>query len=184
MDDSKKNIYLTFDDGPIPQITEWVLQLLKEYNAEATFFCIGDNVRKYPEVYKQLINSPHSIGNHTMHHLNGWLTDNRTYNKDVGESEKYISSELFRPPYGKIRLSQIRNLKAKYHIVMWDVLSKDYDTTLKGEQCFARVKNGVGNGSIVVFHDSVKAESRLRYALPKTLEYFSERNFSFRAIKL
>jgi peptidoglycan/xylan/chitin deacetylase (PgdA/CDA1 family) len=182
INDKKKNIYLTFDDGPIPVITDWVLQLLDQYNAKATFFCIGDNVRKHTDIYRRLLHSQHSIGNHTMNHLNGWKTNNQTYIDNVRECEKFVSTTLFRPPYGKIRMRQIFALKRNYKIVMWDVLSKDYDQSLTGDQCFVRIKNETRNGSIIVFHDSLKAESRLRYALPKTLDYFSKEGFTFKAI--
>ncbi len=179
---TKPVIYLTFDDGPIPEVTPWVLDQLKQYDAQATFFCIGDNVRKHPDVMKLVIEFGHSTGNHTMHHLNGFMTQNKNYFKDVEECKKYVHSDLFRPPYGKIRLSQIRRLKSEFRIVMWDVLSKDYDVNMTGEQCFERIRKSTKPGSIIVFHDSLKAEKRLRFALPETLKYFSERGYSFRGI--
>jgi peptidoglycan/xylan/chitin deacetylase (PgdA/CDA1 family) len=175
-------IYLTFDDGPIPEITPWVLEQLKLYNAKATFFCIGDNVRKHPDVMKAVIDAGHSIGNHTMHHLNGFLTLNKNYFKDIEACREFVTSKLFRPPYGKIRLSQIKKLKNNFRIIMWDVLSKDYDISLTGAQCFQRVKNNSGPGSIIVFHDSLKAENRLRFVLPATLKYFSEKGYTFQKI--
>ncbi len=177
-----KTIYLTFDDGPIPEITPWVLKTLDEFNALATFFCIGDNVMKHPDLLKLLLNSKHSIGNHTMHHLNGWQSKNKKYFSDISECKQLINSELFRPPFGKIKLSQVWKLKKEYRIIMWDVLSKDYDTSLTGEDCFENVRRNTKNGSIIVFHDSLKAEKRLRFALPQTLKYFSKHGYSFAAL--
>jgi peptidoglycan/xylan/chitin deacetylase (PgdA/CDA1 family) len=178
----EKILYLTFDDGPIPVVTPWVLETLREYSATATFFCVGENVKKHPEVMKELKNSHHSIGNHTMNHLNGWKTPNEKYYSNIDECKKYIQSELFRPPYGKIKISQMNFLKKDFKIIMWDVLSRDYDTSISGEQCFENVKQNAGKGSIVVFHDSLKAEARLRIALPATLKYFSELGFSFKSL--
>jgi peptidoglycan/xylan/chitin deacetylase (PgdA/CDA1 family) len=175
-------LYLTFDDGPIPEVTPWVLDLLEQYNATATFFCVGDNAKKYPGLMKRLNESGHSTGNHTMHHLNGFVTKNKNYFTDVDECKKYVHSEVFRPPYGKIKFSQIYHLKNKFRIIMWDVLSKDYDLTMTGEQCFDRVKKFARSGSIIVFHDSLKAEERLRYVLPETLKYFSKNGFRFSSI--
>jgi peptidoglycan/xylan/chitin deacetylase (PgdA/CDA1 family) len=176
---SENVIYLTFDDGPIPGITPWVLQELKSYNARATFFCIGDNVRKNPDVYAQIDPEIHAIGNHTMHHLKGWNTTNKSYYNDVEEAEKFIHSALFRPPYGQIRLSQMQHLSRKYNIIMWDVLSKDYDESVDGEYCYQRVIKNAKPGSIIVFHDSIKAEKRLRHVLPKVLKYYSEKGWRF-----
>ncbi len=178
----EKKIFLTFDDGPIPEVTPWVLNTLNEYNALATFFCIGDNARKYPELINLLKKSNHRIGNHTMHHLKGWQTSNKEYYNDIYECRKLITSNLFRPPYGKIKLTQSWHLKKEFRIIMWDVLSKDYDTNLSGEECFENVKKNTRNGSIIVFHDSLKAENRLRIALPATLKYFSDRGYSFAAL--
>ena len=178
----EKKIFLTFDDGPIPEVTPWVLNILKEYKALATFFCIGDNARKYPDLISLLKKSNHTIGNHTMYHLKGWKTSNMKYYNDIYECKKFVNSNLFRPPYGKIKLTQSRYLKKEFRIIMWDVLSKDYDSTLSGEECFENVKKNTRNGSIIVFHDSLKAENRLRIALPATLKYFSERGYSFAAL--
>jgi peptidoglycan/xylan/chitin deacetylase (PgdA/CDA1 family) len=178
----EKIIYLTFDDGPIPVVTEWVLETLSKFNAKATFFCIGDNIKKHPDIFEKLKQSGHTIGNHTMNHLNGWKTENKTYFDNVNECNRYITTRIFRPPYGRIKSKQIMELKKQFNIIMWDVLSKDYDTCLTGEQCFNRVRSQSRAGSIIVFHDSLKAESRLRYALPATLEYFSQRGFKFGTI--
>lgn len=178
----EKIIYLTFDDGPIPEATPWVLDKLNEYNAKATFFCVGENARKNPVILERLIAEKHTVGNHTMNHLNGWKVNTNDYVSNIADCSKYVSSDLFRPPYGKIRLSQIRLVKKKYKIIMWNVLSKDYDITLNGKQCFDIVKKKSKAGSIVVFHDSIKAKSRLVEALPATLEYFSKLGYRFHAL--
>ncbi len=178
----EKTLYLTFDDGPVPEVTPWVLKTLDEFNASASFFCIGDNIKKHPGLMALLKNSKHSIGNHSMHHLNGWQTQNKKYYSDISECKQFVNSELFRPPYGKIKLSQVWHLKKEFRIIMWDVLSRDYDVSLTGEECFENVKKNTRNGSIIVFHDSLKAEKRLRFALPATLKYFSELGYSFAAI--
>ncbi|MFC7357882.1 polysaccharide deacetylase family protein [Jejudonia soesokkakensis] len=170
---SEPKIYLTFDDGPIPEVTPWVLDLLKEYNAKATFFCIGENVQKHPEIYNRIIAEGHSVGNHTFHHLNGWKTNTSTYIEDVSKAAEYIDSKLFRPPYGRITSNQAKQLKKKgYRIIMWDVLSYDFEASVSEEKCLHNVLNNIENGSIVVFHDSVKAEKNLRYVLPKVLNIF------------
>jgi peptidoglycan/xylan/chitin deacetylase (PgdA/CDA1 family) len=178
-----KTLYLTFDDGPIPEITPWVLETLNEYNAKATFFCIGNNSKKNPGLMKMLRDSKHSIGNHTMNHVNGWKTKNENYFSDIYECSNYVDSKLFRPPYGKIKYSQSRFLKNNYRIIMWSVLSKDYDLSLNEQECFNRVKRNTTDGSIIVFHDSLKAEKKLRFALPETLKYFSGLGYTFSAIE-
>lgn len=179
----KKELYLTFDDGPIPELTPWVLNLLTFYQAKATFFCVGENVRKYPEVFNQIKLHGHSIGNHTMNHLNGWKTPKDVYLKNVKKGNEFIHSNLFRPPYGKLRFTQLQELKKDFEIVMWDVLSSDYDRNHSGTDCFEHLKNNARNGSIIVFHDSIKAEQNLRIALPLTLDYFSKQGFVFKSIK-
>jgi len=178
----KKEVFLTFDDGPIPEVTPWVLETLKAYDAKATFFCVGDNVRKNKRFYQMILEQGHKVGNHTMNHLNGWMNFNKTYFENIGLCKELVDSDLFRPPYGKIKPSQIIRLKKNYRIVMWDVLSKDYDADLSGEQCFDRIRKNCKPGSIVVFHDSIKAEKRLRYALPKSLEYLKQQGFTFSSI--
>ena len=177
-----KILYLTFDDGPIPEVTPWVLEELKKRNIKATFFCIGDNVRKHPAIFQSIREQGHVAGNHTYHHLNGWNTADKKYNEDIELANKLISSGLFRPPYGKIRISQISALKKKYRIVMWDVLSKDYDTNLKGEQCYQRVIKSAQPGSVIVFHDSLKAQDRIRFALPKVMDHFIKMGYTFAAL--
>lgn len=178
----KREVFLTFDDGPIPVVTPWVLETLEKYSAKATFFCVGDNVKKNQDVYKMILENSHKIGNHTMNHLNGWTNFNKTYFENIEKCDKLIHSNLFRPPYGKIKPTQISYLKNKYKIIMWDVLTKDYDDSNSGEYCFERVKKNSKQGSIIVFHDSLKAEKRLRYALPKSLDYLSKEGYTFSAL--
>lgn len=177
----EKVIYLTFDDGPHPVATPFVLDLLKEYKAKATFFCIGKNVDDFPAIYKRILDEGHAVGNHTQHHLNGWKTANDIYIKDVKEAAKRIQSGLFRPPYGRIRSSQVRKL-AGFRIIMWDVLSGDFDKAVSPESCYQYVMNHTNNGSIVVFHDSEKAWSKMSNTLPLVLEHFSKKGFQFSAI--
>lgn len=175
-------LFLTFDDGPIPEITPWVLDTLEAYGAKATFFCVGDNVRKHPEIYQSLLDRGHAVGNHTCHHLNGWKTANDKYYSDIEECRTLVSSDLFRPPYGRLTPSQMRRLKRQYRLVMWDVLSKDYDLKISNEACLENVTGHARRGSIVVFHDSLKAKSRLEFALPRVLEYYSKKGFRFVAL--
>lgn len=175
----EKKIYLTFDDGPIPIVTPWVLETLALYNAKATFFCIGNNVLKHPEIYSEIIKQGHKTGNHTQNHLNGWKVLNKNYFQDIEECTKLVRSGLFRPPYGKIKPSQIKRLKHNYKLVMWDVLSRDYDQSLSVENCHKSVIREAKPGSIVVFHDSIKAESRLRGSLPAVLEHFKKQGYEF-----
>lgn len=182
---SEKAIYLTFDDGPIPDVTDFVLKTLQDYDAKGTFFCIGDNIRKHPEVYDRLIAGGHRIGNHTFNHLKGWKTADEEYLENFEQCQALTGTKLFRPPYGRIKKTQARAIKARHpeiDIIMWDVLSGDFDTSLAPEKCFRNVVRNTGNGSIVVFHDSLKAFDRLRYALPRTLAFFKERGFAFRTL--
>ncbi len=185
----EKILYLTFDDGPHPEITPFVLQELKKYKALATFFCIGKNVLAYPDIYKQILDEGHTVGNHTQNHLNGWKTPNDVYMKDIAEAANYIDSNLFRPPYGRITLFQAKNLRAamkgrKAKVIMWDVLSADFDETITAEQSLQIVIFRSSPGSIIVFHDSEKALQRLNYVLPKVLHYFSERGFRFLPLEI
>lgn len=177
-----KQLFLTFDDGPHPQITPWVLNILAEFNAKATFFCVADNVKKYPNVYKQILSAGHSVGNHTYHHLNGWKNSTADYLADVQLAENYIDSNLFRPPYGRITLQQAKHLKPKYKIVMWDRLSADYKKNLNIEESLAEMKK-VKKGSIVVFHDSEKAFENLQKLLPELLKDYQKRGFILNAIQ-
>ncbi len=179
VDETQKTIYLTFDDGPIPETTEWILKTLQQFNAKATFFCVGDNVRKYPELFQQILDEGHLVGNHTYNHLNGWNTSVDEYIENVEKAAKLIKSNLFRPPRGMIRIDQAQKLLEKYHIVMWNVLSVDYDKDVSPQQCLKNVTSNAKAGSIVVFHDSLKAQQNMQYALPKTLEYYAEKGYHF-----
>jgi len=179
----RKEIFLTFDDGPIPVVTPWVLETLADFGAKATFFCVGDNVRKYPEIYNQVIEGGHSVGNHTNNHLSGWSTENIAYFNNIRHCARLVNSGLFRPPYGKLRPSQVQFLQRHYQIIMWDVLSGDFDRDIKPVECFQNVIENAEPGSIVVFHDSLKAETNLRYTLPLVLDHFSKEGFSFPALQ-
>lgn len=181
---TENKVYLTFDDGSTPEITQWTLNQLKNYNAKATFFCIGDNIRKFPEILEAVLKEDHSIGNHTFNHLNGWKTNTQDYIENAKLFEKEygkLSTEnclLFRPPYGKIKPSQSKILRAMgYKVIMWDVLSVDFDTKITPKQCLENVLQNVKPGSIIVFHDSVKAFANLEYALPRTLEFLKQKEF-------
>lgn len=184
----EKNIYLTFDDGPTPEVTDWTLSTLKDFNARATFFCLGKNIKLYPDIFKRIAEGNHTIGNHTFDHLNGWKTPDTQYFENVEKCEEQIKKEggtskcLFRPPYGKIRKTQLAKLKLKYKIVFWDILSGDFDQKIPEGKCFGNVSKNAEKGSVVVFHDSVKAAKNLYYSLPKTLEYFSGMGFRFEAL--
>ena len=172
-------LYLTFDDGPIPHLTPWVLEQLAQYDAKATFFCVGNNVRRYPKVLQQVIDAGHTVGNHTMHHLDGWKTDNVPYFHDVRHCAKQLKTSLFRPPYGRLKPSQVQFLQRHYEIVMWDVLSGDFDPELTADDCYDNVVDNARPGSIVVLHDSLKAEEKVRDILPRLLAYYSERGYAF-----
>lgn len=187
---SKDAVYLTFDDGPTPEATVWVLEQLKNYNAKATFFCIGENIQKHPEIFKQIITEGHSVGNHTHNHLNGWQTQDAIYMENVSSCQSEISNlhsqicTLYRPPYGKITPTQSRKLrKLGFTIIMWDVLSADFDTSISKNKCLEHVIENFKPGSIVVFHDSKKAFANLEYVLPIVLEFAKARNYKLLAIK-
>jgi peptidoglycan/xylan/chitin deacetylase (PgdA/CDA1 family) len=191
---SENKVYLTFDDGPTPEITQWVLNQLDQYNAKATFFCIGKNIVAYPEIFDQIIKKGHGIGNHTHNHLNGWKTTTDEYLKNIETCENTISnlnseisilkSKIFRPPYGKIKAVQAKKLRQQgYKIIMWDVLSADFDQSISKEECLNNVLSSTKSGSVIVFHDSLKAFKNLEYTLPKVLQYLTENNFSFGIIK-
>jgi len=179
----EKVLYLTFDDGPIPEVTPSVLAILRRYKAKATFFCVGDNVNKHPEVFEQVLTEGHTIGNHTFHHLNGWATRAEDYLQNISACAERVRSRLFRPPYGKIKPQQAEWLfKNEYKIVMWDVLSGDFDTQITGERCLQNIINHAAEGSVVVFHDSQKAADRVLYALPRVLEHYAAQGYRFAAI--
>ena len=179
-------LYLSFDDGPHPEATPFVLEQLAIFNAKASFFCIGKNVQLFPEIYNEIIAAGHVVGNHTQHHMNGWKNTTTNYIADIQEATKVIDSNLFRPPYGRISFAQIKALRSDARlpqdIIMWDILSGDFDTTITGEQSAQNVIQHAGPGSIIVFHDSAKAMDRLRSALPKVLLHFSNLGYQFKTL--
>jgi len=179
---NNKEIFLTFDDGPTKKITDWILDVLKDFEAKATFFCIGKNVIEYKKKFNRIINENHTVGNHTFNHLNGWKTDDNIYFKDIEFADKYINTQLFRPPYGRISFNQLKFLSKKKRVILWDVLSKDYDINTKPEKVFDIVKNHAVNGSIVVFHDSIKAEKNMKFTLTRTLKHFYDLGYKFSKI--
>lgn len=194
---TEKIVYLTFDDGPIPNVTEFVLNTLKNFQIKATFFCIGDNIQKHPEIFELIKKAGHAVGNHTFNHLKGWDTNDATYIANFWKCQALTNTNLFRPPYGRIKKSQIRELAKSWQlmakdkvkpehsqqqIVMWDVLSGDFDAGISGEQCYQNVIRNTRNGSIIVFHDSLKAWDRLEYALPKSIAYLLEKGYQFRTL--
>ncbi len=180
----EKKIYLTFDDGPIPEVTEFVLEILEKYQAKATFFCIGDNISKNPSIFQQILKDGHSVGNHTFNHLRGWATEDVAYLENVVKCQTEIQknghhTKLFRPPYGRIKLKQANALLLDYEIVMWDVLSGDFSQNLSPEIVLKKTIKHTEAGSIILFHDSIKANERMSYALPRFLEHFSTQGFQF-----
>ncbi len=189
----EKTLYLTFDDGPTSEVTNWVLEQLLKHNAKATFFCIGKNIQQNPELFSEIVNQGHTVGNHTNNHLKSFETSKEKYIQNVLEAEQEIKkiinlsttqkSKLFRPPYGKLKLSQSKILRKKgYKIIMWDVLSADFDTEISKEICMHNVVKNTSKGSIIVFHDSIKAFEKVKFVLPHILEYFSEKGYNFKAI--
>lgn len=180
----RKVIYLTFDDGPIPEVTPWVLDVLDYYNIKATFFSVGDNVRRHPELLEEIKKRGHSWGNHTMNHLQGFKVASRNYLRNIKEADNLIDSNLYRPPHGIMRWSQAKVIKDHFNIIMYDLVTRDYSKKLNGEQVLNNVKNFARNGSIVVFHDSLKAERNLRYALPRAIEWLKEQGYEFEAIDM
>lgn len=180
----EKILYLSFDDGPIPEVTPWVLDTLRAYGAKATFFCVGDNVQKYPALFRRLLAEGHSAGNHTFNHLNGWHTENRAYFHNIRHCARLVRSNLFRPPYGRLLPAQRAFLERHYHIVMWDVLSGDFDTRISAEQCLENVLLHAQPGSIVVLHDSLKSENKLRFVLPRLLDHFAGQGYRFGALPM
>ncbi|MGN6437134.1 MAG: polysaccharide deacetylase family protein [Agriterribacter sp.] len=183
---NNKVLYLTFDDGPHPEATPFVLDTLKKYNALATFFCIGKNVVAYPDIYRRILNEGHKTGNHTHNHLNGWKTDDKQYFENLTEAKKHIDSNLFRPPYGKASALQIKYIKEAFNmeVIMWTVLSADFNPQLSQEKCLHNVIGSSKSGSIIVFHDSEKAMQKLTYTLPRVLDHFSAKGYSFDKINL
>jgi len=190
MPSDKKDLFLTFDDGPHPEITPFVLDQLSRFQAKASFFCVGDNVRSFPKLYEEIMSKGHTVGNHTFRHLNGWRSHTGPYISDVAFALRYIHSRLFRPPYGKITPFQSKLLRERgidnirFRIVMWDVLSADFDDTLTAEDCIKNVVSNAEPGSIVVFHDSIKAWARLEKSLPAVLTHFADKGYQFKALPL
>lgn len=179
----EKVLYLTFDDGPIPEVTPWVLDTLRRFNAKATFFCVGDNVKKHPSVFQQVLAEGHAVGNHTFNHLNGWDSENISFFHNVRHCAKLVKSSLFRPPYGRLTPKQSQFLTRHYQIVMWDVLSGDFDQSISKEDCLSNVIASTKRGSIIVFHDSQKAAERMMYTLPRVLEHFAAKGYRFESLK-
>jgi peptidoglycan/xylan/chitin deacetylase (PgdA/CDA1 family) len=182
MPGDQKVLYLTFDDGPTPAVTGEVLSILARYKSHATFFCIGRNAERHPEIYRQITTAGHGVGNHTYSHLKGWFTRNREYYSDILLASQFVPSGLFRPAYGMITPVQAQRLKKQFRIVMWDVMSYDFHPKTNREKCLDNVIRYAKPGSVIVFHDSVKASEKVLYALPGVLEYFKERGFSFESI--
>ena len=188
---NSKTIYLTFDDGPTPEITEWVLDVLRQHDIKATFFCIGNNIENHPDIFNKIITEGHAIGNHTFNHLNGWHTNDKVYIDNVNTTETSIlkrnpefeNAKLFRPPYGKMKRAQAKYVRSKgYRIIMWDVLSADFDRSITPEKCLKNVVDTTREGSIIIFHDSIKAATNMQYALPLAIRYLKEKGFRFAKI--
>ena len=188
-DDVAKKLFLTFDDGPIPEVTPWVLEQLSIYNAKATFFCVGDNLAKHPEVARQALAQGHVLGNHTFHHLKGWQTPLEDYVQNTALCQAELDTlqpdrrkRLFRPPYGRITGAQAAALRETHELIMWDMLTNDYDSTLSPEKCLRKAMEHTQSGSIIVFHDSLKAQRNMQYALPRFLDHFSGLGYSFETL--
>jgi peptidoglycan/xylan/chitin deacetylase (PgdA/CDA1 family) len=176
---SLKVIYLTFDDGPVPEVTPPVLDILLDYNIKATFFCVGENVQKYPDVYAEILKQGHQTGNHTFNHLKGIKVSTDEYLTNIKKATKNIESKLFRPPYGRISYQQKKKLQSRFKIIMWDLLTHDYDQNLSPETILKNIKRYTRNGSIVVFHDSIKAKDNVLTVLPKAIEYWKKEGYAF-----
>ena len=180
MDKNVKAVYLTFDDGPIPEITPWVLDVLDKYNIKATFFLVGDNIRKHPEEFKMILERGHKVGNHTFNHISGLKYLSYNYLANTNKADELIKSKLFRPPHGWMRWGQYMVLSHRYTVVMWDLVTRDYSKRLNGRQVLDNVKKYVRNGSIITFHDSIKSEKNLKYALPRSIEWLLEQGYEFK----
>jgi peptidoglycan/xylan/chitin deacetylase (PgdA/CDA1 family) len=184
MPDETKTVYLTFDDGPIPEVTPWVLDLLKKQDIKATFFAVGENVFRHPEVFDQILEEGHAVGNHTYHHLQGLKSENKAYFEDIEQANKLIGSNLFRPPHGWLKRAQYRHLTRRYKIIMWDVISCDYNRNIPKEEVLENVIKYTRPGSIITFHDSKKAEQHLYWALPRAIRYLKEQGYEFKKIEI
>ena len=183
MDKNVKAVYLTFDDGPIPEITPWVLDLLDKYNIKATFFLVGDNIRKHPEEFKMILERGHKVGNHTFNHISGLKYLSYNYLANTNKADELIKSKLFRPPHGWMRWGQYMVLSHRYTVVMWDLVTRDYSKRLNGPQVLEIVKKYVRNGSIITFHDSIKSEKNMKYALPRAIEWLKEQGYEFKVFE-
>ena len=183
MNPDEKAVYLTFDDGPIPVVTPWVVDQLGRYGIKATFFMVGDNVHKFPQEYMQVVENGHRIGNHTYNHLKGLFTKTSDYIENVDQADAFLHSDLFRPPHGILRQSQYKELSKRYQLVMWDLVTRDYSLRLYGEDVLANVKRLVRNGSIITFHDSIRSESNLKYALTRAIDWLLEQGYEFKVFK-
>ena len=178
-----KSVYLTFDDGPIPEMTPWILEVLDKYKIKATFFCVGENVRQYPTLYETLLERGHQVGNHTFNHLQGIRSRSKNYIRNIAEASKYIDSDLFRPPHGHMRFPQLFRLRKLFRIVMWDVVTRDYSPHVTAKDVLNNVKKYTRNGSIIVFHDSLKAKGRIEEALPQAIEWLLQEGYQFCTLK-
>lgn len=180
----EKSVYITFDDGPIPTLTDEILDILAHFNARATFFCVGENVKRNPEIYDRILGQGHSVGNHTFQHLKGWSTNYNEYLENISEARKYINSGLFRPPYGLMSYRQAKAVAKDYKVVMWSVLTKDYDPEVSNEECLQNAVSGLKPGAIIVFHDNLKAREKVLYALPRFLEHLEKEGYSSEKLEM
>ena len=178
--EQKKCVYLTFDDGPIPKMTPWILDILDQYDIKATFFCVGENVSKHPEIYNMILERGHRVGNHTHNHIQGIRFWSKNYIRNIAEASKYIDSNLFRPPHGHMRFPQVMRLRKMFRIIMWDVVTRDYSPHMTAKGVFNNVKKYTRNGSIIVFHDSLKAVGRIEESLPKSIEWLLSEGYQFK----
>ena len=183
MDENDHSVYITFDDGPIPESTPFLLKTLRDFDVKATFFVVGDNVRKYPDLYQQIVDEGHRVGNHTFNHIGGARHSIRTYEKNVQQCDELIHSDLFRPPHGWMRPTQYHRYKNKYRIVMWDLVTRDYSKWMTADDIVANVKRYARNGSIITFHDSLKSIDKLHYALPESLRWLKEQGYEFKTFE-
>lgn len=181
-EETEQVVYLTFDDGPIPEVTPWLLDLLRKEEIKATFFCVGENVMKYPEIYRQILDDGHSVGNHTYNHWQGIRTENQNYFSNIEKAGEFIDSDLFRPPHGWLKRSQYLHLKKQFRIIMWDLISCDYDARIKPAKVLKNITDYVRTGSVITFHDSLRARHNLTKALPPVIRHLKEQGYSFKAI--
>jgi len=175
----ERKIFLTFDDGPIPEVTPRILDILAEYDIKATFFCVGDNIEKYRSIYERIRSEGHQVGNHTYNHLRGWDTEDNIYLNNIAKCQQLTGTSLFRPPYARAKKTQLKALYERYEVIFWDVLSGDFDEQISPEKCYQNVIKHVRSGSIIVFHDNIKALPRVTYALPKVISYLKRAGYDF-----